>query len=86
MSKKTQVNVSIDSDLKKKVENILEELGMTPSQAIRIFYKQVVLQKGLPFVVRMPNQDSINAYAESRIRENLKSYNSPEELFDDLGI
>ena len=86
MSKISSVCVEIDSDLKENVESILNELGMSPSQAIKIFLKQVALQKGLPFIVRIPNQETVDAYAESRVRENLVSYNSPKDLFDDLGI
>ena len=59
---------------------------MSSAQAIKIFFKQVALQKGLPFAVRIPNQETVNAFKESRVRDELVSYNSPEELFDDLGI
>lgn len=86
MSKKTQLSIKIDSDLKKSVEIILDELGLTPSQAIKIFFRQVALQNGLPFIVKIPNQQTVDAYSESRIHENLASFNSTNELFVDLGI
>lgn len=84
--KTSNINIEIESDLKEKVESILNELGLSSAQAINIFFRQVALQKGLPFIVRIPNQDTADAVKESRVREGLASYNSPDDLFDDLGI
>jgi prolyl 4-hydroxylase len=43
------VRVQIDAELKKSAEQVIKDIGSTPTKAITEFYEQVVLQKGLPF-------------------------------------
>ncbi|MEZ4662766.1 MAG: type II toxin-antitoxin system RelB/DinJ family antitoxin [Caldilineaceae bacterium] len=52
--KTSAISVRIEDDLKSDAEQIFQQLGLTSSQAITLFYKQVILQHGLPFVVRLP--------------------------------
>lgn len=49
MTKKTVLRVSIDPDLKMAAERILHEIGLTPSEAISIYYRRIVFEKGIPF-------------------------------------
>jgi len=42
-------------ELKENVENIFESMGLSPSQAIVLFYKQVELHNGLPFTLQAPS-------------------------------
>jgi len=44
--------VQVDPELKQDVEDILQELGLTMSQAITLFLEQISLKKGLPFTLR----------------------------------
>ena len=53
MSKTANLYVRIEPDLKDQAEHILNSLGLPPSSAITMFYKQVVLQQGLPFDVKL---------------------------------
>lgn len=55
MKKKASVKVLMEPGLKDKAEKIFHKLGLTTTQAIRIFYKQVELRGGLPFDVVIPN-------------------------------
>jgi len=48
------VRARISPDLKTSAECILSSLGMSPSQAIVLFYKQIELHNGLPFNLRLP--------------------------------
>lgn len=50
---KTTLNIRIDSDLKNEAESIIDELGLSTSTAIVLFFKALVRQKGLPFDVRL---------------------------------
>ena len=84
--KTSTISARIDPDLKDKVERVFKELGLTSSQAITLFYKQVELQQGLPFVVRIPNDATMEALEDARTRNNLEDFNSIEDLFDDLGV
>lgn len=64
MAKVATVQSRIDPTLKQNAEQILKTLGMTSSQAINAFYAQIVLVKGLPFDVKIPNKETIEAMQE----------------------
>lgn len=50
--RKTEVyQVRLDSQEKKQAFAVFKQLGMTPAQAVRLFFKQVVLTKSIPFVI-----------------------------------
>jgi DNA-damage-inducible protein J len=84
--KTSTISARIDPALKKKAERVFKELGLTSSQAITLFYKQVELQQGLPFIVKIPNDVTIQALENARTRNDLENFNTVEDLFDDLGI
>ncbi|MCR5663077.1 MAG: type II toxin-antitoxin system RelB/DinJ family antitoxin [bacterium] len=54
MAKTTAVYARIDTQLKDSAEEILAQLGITPTSAIQMLYSQIVLNKGLPFELRLP--------------------------------
>ncbi|EEW52323.1 addiction module antitoxin, RelB/DinJ family [Lactobacillus iners DSM 13335] len=54
MANTNVIYVRIDTTLKENAENILNQLGITPSSAIQMLYSQIVLQKGMPFELRLP--------------------------------
>ena len=62
----TTVRARIDSNLKKDVEEILSQVGLTTSQAIKIFLKRIKLEKGIPFELKIPNQTTVNAMKEAK--------------------
>ena len=84
--KTSTISARIDPSLKQQTERIFKELGLTSSQAITLFYKQVELHRGLPFEVRIPNDTTIQALDDAKARNNLESFDTAENLFDDLGI
>jgi DNA-damage-inducible protein J len=51
---------------------VLDKLGMTPTEAITLFYKQVKLYRGLPFPVRIPNKETIRAIKDTRAGKHVK--------------
>ena len=53
--KTTSVHVRIKEDTKKQAEAILGELGISRSVAIEMFYRQIILNRGIPFEVAIPN-------------------------------
>lgn len=55
MAKSANLYVRIEPDLKEQAESILAALGIPASNAITMFYKQIILQKGLPFEVKLPS-------------------------------
>lgn len=86
MVKTSTISARIDPDLKKEAERVFRELGLTSSQAITLFYKQVEIQQGIPFVVKIPNDVTMEALEDARARSNLENFNTVEDLFDELGI
>ena len=56
MRKSSSVHARIEPDLKEEAEAILKKLGLNASQAITLFYQQIRLTRGLPFVLRVPNE------------------------------
>ena len=85
-SKTAIISARIDPDLKRDAEQIFRELGLTTSQAITLFYKQVDIQRGLPFTVRIPNKVTSKALEDAKTQRNLKSFDGTAGLFADLEI
>lgn len=85
-SKTTTVRARLEPNLKEETELIFEQLGLSTTEAIRIFFKQVQLQQGLPFDLKIPNETTKKAIAEAQMRKQLKSVGSDQELFEDLDI
>lgn len=63
MPKTSAISVRVDKELKAQAETVFHALGLTSSQAITIFYRQVQLQQALPFAVRLPQkgESSVNS-------------------------
>ena len=86
MGKTATLSFRIEPALKRAAEKILNNLGLSASQAATMFYIQVVLQKGLPFEVKFPNELTRQALEDALNGRDLTSYSSVDELFEDLGI
>ncbi len=86
MAKTTTISVRMDSSLKSEAEKVLSTLGLTPSQAINVFYKQITFQNGIPFSIKIPrnslNETSVKAMEES----DLDEYEKPIDLYKELDI
>ena len=54
MAKTANLYARIEPELKEEAESILAMLGIPASNAINMFYKQIILQRGLPFEVKLP--------------------------------
>lgn len=54
MAKSANLYARIEPDLKEQAESILAALGIPASNAITMFYKQIVLQRGMPFEMKLP--------------------------------
>ena len=54
MAKSANLYARIEPEVKEQAEAILNALGIPASNAITMFYKQIILQRGLPFEVKLP--------------------------------
>ena len=86
MPKTAVISARIDPELKHDAEEVFRELGLTATQAITLFYRQVELEQGLPFAVRLPNDETSDALELARTRQGLDSFNTLADLLEDLGI
>lgn len=86
MAKTEAIKVRVEPKLKAQAERILDQLGLDASDAIRVFYKQVVLRKGLPFDVAMPNEATRRAMRNVQKGRGLTKYKDTAELRAKLRI
>ena len=82
MTKTAYINARIDKKIKADAQKVLREVGVNTSDAIGMFYRQIVMQKGIPFEVRIPNKETIAAIRELEAGGG-KRFNSVEALFED---
>jgi DNA-damage-inducible protein J len=79
--KTAAVHSRISPDIKERAESILSQLGLSPTEAIRMFYTQITLRNGLPFEVEIPNPTTLKAIDDSRRGHRLQKHSSVDELF-----
>ncbi|MGE4123800.1 MAG: type II toxin-antitoxin system RelB/DinJ family antitoxin [Pusillimonas sp.] len=86
MATTTMVHVRVDEKIKAQATETLASMGLTISDAVRVFLTKVVADQELPFAVKAPNTRSRAAMAEAEeIIENRRArFNDPEALIDDL--
>jgi DNA-damage-inducible protein J len=71
MSTNAVVRARIDENIKEEATIVLEAMGLTTSDAIRIMLTRVAREKALPFELLVPNETTIKAMREAR-RGNLE--------------
>lgn len=69
------INARIKPELKGDVEQILSQLGITTTQAITMFFEQIKLNKGIPFQLKIPNDETIQAMQDARENNQLEEVN-----------
>ncbi len=82
MNKSAVVHARIEPQTKRKAEGVLKELGMSPTEAIRLFYRQICLRSGLPFPVQIPNELTRSTLSKSRKGEEVEFFGSLNEMFE----
>jgi DNA-damage-inducible protein J len=86
MSKTATIRTRIEPSLKSEVEEILSHLGLTASETVHLLYRQIKLQRGLPFDVRIPNALTARTLNASKAGRGVKRFGSKKELYADLGL
>jgi addiction module RelB/DinJ family antitoxin len=75
MARDTTVQFRLDSTVKDDAFAVFKEMGITPSEAVRVFFKQVQKTRTLPFIISADDEANVNpeaGYAEW-LRARLKS-------------
>ncbi len=86
MSKNVVIHTRIDAELKAGAEHILESIGISASEAIRLFYRQIELHRGIPFDVKLPNKQTAETLRRSERGEEVYRATDADDLFDQLGL
>lgn len=87
---KTNTNISIDSELKKKAVVLFKDFGLDLSTAITLFLSQAVREQRIPFEItrEIPNKTTLDAYKEVEDMEknpnNYKTFENVDSLMEDL--
>ena len=77
-----KIQARIDPSLKKEGEKILHELGMSTTELVRMTFRQLVMRKGLPFDVKIPNAETVKALEEDLTEA--PHFQSVDDLITDL--
>ena len=90
MGKTSSIHIRVEPEVKENVEKILDKLGMTSAEAINIYLKQIILNAGIPFEIKVPqfSDEMLEAIAEAeeimKKPKNYPRYNSVDELVEAL--
>ena len=68
MPKTAMIRARVEPALKREAEELFSTLGMSATEAITLFYRQVTMHRGLPFDVRVPNEETLEALRDARGR------------------
>jgi DNA-damage-inducible protein J len=79
--KSKMLHIRIDESLRQEAEQTLKVIGMSISDAMRLFLHRVVIEQRLPLTLDVPNADTIAAIEEAR-SGHLKKHRTAEDLFD----
>ncbi|MBM4030889.1 MAG: type II toxin-antitoxin system RelB/DinJ family antitoxin [Planctomycetes bacterium] len=86
MPKSAMVRARVEPRLKVRAERVLDRLGLTPTEAITVFYRQIELRNGLPFDVVIPNATTLKTFRDTDAGRDLVVCKDAEDMFRKLGI
>ncbi len=82
-AKKTAyIRARVRPDIKRDAERVLDRIGISTTDAVSVFLRQVSLQNGLPFEVKIPNTETQAAFKEDISKA--KSYTDVDVMFADI--
>jgi len=80
MALESTVRARVDAQLKKEVEAIFSELGLSTSQAITLFLKRVKRERGIPFDLKLPNETTLRVLHEAQAGINMEETSIEETV------
>ena len=81
MNQSAAVHARIDPATKAATEKILNSLGMTPTEAIRLFYRQIAIRKSFPLELHVPNKLTASVLSKSDRDEDIETFESSAALY-----
>jgi DNA-damage-inducible protein J len=86
MARTAMINARTEQELKTEVEGIFKTLGLSTTEAINIFFRQVKLRHGLPFPVEIPNETTLKTFRDSDAGKGLVESENADDMFRKLGV
>ncbi len=86
MAKTSTVRARIEPRLKSDVEKLFHRLGITATEAITLFYRQVKVRNGIPFEVVVPNKTTVEVFKKTDANRGLVRCEDAGDMFKKLGI
>lgn len=80
------IRARIEPELKYQAETILHELGITPTQAIKMLYKRIARDQEWPLELKIPNQETAKVFEKTDKKVGLHSCKDIDDLFNQLNI
>ncbi|MCC5842588.1 MAG: type II toxin-antitoxin system RelB/DinJ family antitoxin [Opitutales bacterium] len=80
MNQSATVHARLDPETKKRSEAVLKAMGMSPTDAVRLLYRQIALRGEFPVELRVPNALTANVLDMSDLDEEIETFNSIEDL------
>ena len=71
MPRVAMIHARMEPELKQNVESIFRALGMTTTEAVTLFYKQVMMRRGLPFTVEVPDEE-LDIWQREEIKKGME--------------
>ena len=95
MTKSVSYQIRLDENEKERAFSVLRELGISPAQAVRLFLRQVVETRSIPFQIKAndrcplgydhtPNKETENYLLLPDSEKGYKSFSNLDDLFADL--
>ncbi|HKJ89978.1 MAG TPA: type II toxin-antitoxin system RelB/DinJ family antitoxin [Oceanipulchritudo sp.] len=80
MAKTATVHARIDPETKRHSEAVLQELGLTPTDAVRLLYRQIAIRKEFPLELWVPNELTAQTLDKTDREKGLESFDSLEDF------
>jgi DNA-damage-inducible protein J len=81
MSKSAVIHARIDPATKAATERVLGALGLTPTEAIRLLYRQIAMRGEFPVELRTPNRETGGVLAKADKGEDVETFDTTDDLY-----
>jgi len=84
MNKTANVSIRVKPEIKASAERVLDDLGLTITDAITIFLQQINLRQGIPFPIEIPNAETMKVIADADAGIDVHEVDSVDALFQEI--
>ena len=86
MAKTTVLHVRMEPELKESAEKVLEKIGLTSSEAINIFYRQIIIQSSIPFNISSEKKEKVLKKNKKSLSGYLSKYANKDLIEQESGV